>query len=157
MCIKERNRVLSEVNKEIIQIRYLKGDIEKISILDNGDWIDLRAAENVEMRAGEHKLIPLGVAMKLPDGYEAHLLPRSSTFKRYGILMANSMGIIDNSYCGDDDQWMFSAYATKDTVIPKNDRICQFRIVEKQPAIIFQEVDHLSDVNRGGFGSTGKN
>lgn len=139
-----------------IQIKYFDKDIEKIHPIDKGDWIDLRAAETVEMKAGEFKLIPLGVGMILPDGYEANIVPRSSTFKNFGITQTNHMGVIDNSYCGDNDQWMFPALAMRDTVIHKNDRICQFRINEKQPRISFVETEHLKDNDRGGFGSTGR-
>ena len=142
---------------QTIQIRYLSDKIDKLCYIDGkSDWIDLRAAETVELKAGEYKLIPLGVAMKLPAGYEAHVVPRSSTFKNYGIIQANSMGIIDESYCGSGDQWHFSAYATRDTVVNANDRICQFRIMEHQPAILFDEREELEAVDRGGFGSTGK-
>ncbi len=139
-----------------IQIKYFTNEIDKIQKIDKGDWIDLRAAETVEMEAGEFRLIPLGVGMILPKGYEAHIVPRSSTFKSFGIIQTNHCGIIDESYCGDNDQWMFPAYALRETIIHKNDRICQFRIVEKQPEIKFDEVDHLKEGNRGGFGSTGK-
>lgn len=127
----------------------------QIKPMPNGDHIDLCAAERVEMKAGEFKIIPLGVAMQLPEGYEAHVLPRSSTFKRWGILMTNSMGIIDNSYCGDNDIWGFPALAMRDTVIEAGDRIAQFRIVKKMPPVQFQLVDKLGNEDRGGFGSTG--
>lgn len=140
---------------ENIKIRYLR-DIDKIERLDNGDWIDLRAAETVSMAAGEYLMIPLGVAMELPEGYEALVAPRSSTFKRLGVILANSIGIIDESYKGDNDEWHFPAYAVKDTIIQKNERICQFRIIEHQPMIHLQEVDHLGNDDRGGFGSTGR-
>ena len=130
--------------------------MEKIGKIEAGDWVDLRAAETVEMTAGEHRLISLGVSMKLPDGYEAHVAPRSSTFKNWGILMTNSVGVIDNSYSGTKDIWKFSAYATRDTRIEVNDRICQFRIIEKMPSITFEEVESLDDKDRGGFGSTGR-
>ncbi len=120
-----------------------------------GDWIDLRAAEGVTMKAGEFAMISLGVGMKLPDGYEAHVLPRSSTFIKYGIILTNSMGIIDNSYSGNEDCWRFPAYALRDTHIPKGDRIAQFRIMYRQPEIDILEVDHLDEISRGGFGSTG--
>lgn len=122
---------------------------------ENGDWIDLRAAENVVMKQGELRNISLGVSMELPYGYEAHILPRSSTFKNFGIILANGMGIIDNSYCGTDDIWGFPALAMRDTEISFGDRIAQFRIVEKQAKPIFEVVDSLSGKNRGGFGSTG--
>lgn len=141
---------------KIIKIKYLV-DIEPISAAHSGEWIDLRCAEDVEMKAGEFKLIPLGIAIQLPDGYEAIMAPRSSTFKKFGIIMTNSIGVIDNSYSGDTDQWMMSAYALRDTVIHKNDRICQFRIQEINPAIHFLEVDTLGNVARGGIGSTGVN
>lgn len=142
---------------ETIQIRYLSDKIDKLCYIGGkSDWIDLRAAETVELKAGEYKLIPLGVAMKLPAGYEAHVVPRSSTFKNYGVIQTNSMGIIDESYCGSNDQWHFSAYATRDTVIHVNDRICQFRIFTHQPKIEFEVCEELENTDRGGFGSTGK-
>ena len=140
---------------ETIQIKYFVKDIEKVSKIDKGDWIDLRAAETVEMKAGEFRLIPLGVGMILPEGYEAHLAPRSSTYKNFVIIQTNSVAVIDESYCGDNDQWRYPAYALRDTVINKNDRICQFRIMKKQPEIEFIEVGALKDTDRGGFGSTG--
>ena len=140
-----------------IKILYHNPDLERIKIIPNGDWIDLRAAEHVELHAGEHKLISLGVSMKLPDGYEAHVAPRSSSFKKWGFLQTNSIGIIDNSYSSSEDIWMLSVYATRDAVIEVNDRICQFRIVKKQPQIMFTEVDRLDGPVRGGFGSTGSN
>ena len=124
-------------------------------VIEKGDWIDLRAAERVVMVAGDYRLISLGVSMQLPEGYEAHVEPRSSIFQKWGIIMANEMGIIDNSYCGDDDIWHFPALAMRDTIIEKGDRIAQFRIVEKQPPIKFVQVESLGNENRGGFGSTG--
>lgn len=139
-----------------IRIKYHNDELNKIGKIEAGDWVDLRAAETVEMKAGEHRLISLGVSMKLPQGYEAHVAPRSSTFKNWGILMTNSVGVIDNSYSGTNDIWKFSAYATRDTKIEINDRICQFRIIEKMPPVEFEEADSLDDVDRGGFGSTGK-
>lgn len=143
---------------ETIKIKYFTEEIDKLTYIDGkSDWIDLRASETVELKAGEFKLIPLGVAMELPAGYEAHVVPRSSTFKNYGVLQVNSCGIIDGSYCGDEDMWRMPVYATRDTVVRKNDRICQFRIVENQPKIEFQQVASLKNENRGGFGSTGKN
>lgn len=138
-----------------IKIKY-HNDILPIDMFDNGDWIDLRAAEDVEMETGDFRLISLGVSMKLPEGYEAHVVPRSSTYKHWGIIQANHMGVIDNSYCGDNDIWKFPAIAIRDTKIYKNDRICQFRIVRKQPEFEFEEVHHLSDVDRGGFGTSGR-
>jgi len=142
---------------ETIKIKYHTNEIDKIKEIAIGDWIDLRAAETVAMNTGDFKLISLGVSMKLPEGYEAHVVPRSSTFKKWGILQTNSMGIIDNSYSGTNDIWRFPALAMRDTVINKNDRICQFRIVKRQPTIEFEEVDTLDSVDRGGFGSTGAN
>lgn len=138
-----------------IKVKYFDKEIDKLEKINKGDWIDLRSAENVEMKAGEFKLIKLGVGMKLPDGYEAHIVPRSSTFKNFGIIQTNHQAVIDNSYCGDEDQWRYPVYALRDTVINKNDRICQFRIMEIQPKIVFEEVEHLDDVSRGGMGSTG--
>ena len=140
-----------------IKIKYLTDKIEKIrNIEGKSDWFDLRAAEDVTLKAGEFKLIPLGVAMQLPDGYEAHMVPRSSTFKHFGIIQTNHCGVIDNSYCGDNDQWFMPAYALKDTEIKVNERICQFRIVEKQPMVQFVETETLGNPDRGGIGSTGK-
>ena len=140
-----------------IEIRYLSDRIERLCYIDGkSDWIDRRAAEEIEMKAGEFRLIPLGVAMRLPSGYEAHIVPRSSTFKNFGILQTNHMGVIDESYCGSNDQWFFPALAIRDTVIHVNDRICQFRIMEHQPRITFVENDLLDNRDRGGFGSTGK-
>ena len=142
---------------ENIRIKYFTDRIDKLEYIDGkSDWIDLRASETVELKAGEFKLIPLGVAMELPKGYEAHVVPRSSTFKNYGLLQVNSCGIIDGSYCGDEDMWWMPVYATRDTVVNLNDRICQFRIMEHQPALTFEQVDHLEGADRGGFGSTGK-
>ena len=142
---------------ENIRIKYFTDKIDRLEYIDGkSDWIDLRASKTVELKAGEFKLIPLGVAMQLPKGYEAHVVPRSSTFKNYGLLQVNSCGIIDGSYCGDDDMWRMPVYATRDIVVNINDRICQFRIVENQPQIVFEEVTSLGNANRGGFGSTGK-
>lgn len=140
---------------ETIRIRYFTEEIYKIEKLAQGDWIDLRAAAKVEMKAGTFCLIPLGVAMQLPKGYEAHIVPRSSTFKNFGIIQTNHQAVIDESYCGDGDQWFYPAYALRDTVININDRICQFRIMEKQPEINFEEVEQLGNKDRGGIGSTG--
>lgn len=141
---------------EIIKIKYFDNEIDKIEKFVYGDLIDLRAAETVEMRKGEFKLIPLGIGMKLPDGYKANVYPRSSTYKNFGIILANSVGQIDNSFSGNDDQWMFPAIALRDTVIHKNERICQFEIQKIQPDIKFVEVDKLDEQSRGGIGSTGK-
>lgn len=141
-----------------IKIKYFTDQIEKLRYMDGkSDWIDLRAAEDVTLKAGTFALIPLGIAMELPKGYEAHVVPRSSTFKNFGIIQTNHMGVIDESYCGDHDQWFFPAYAIRDTEIHVNDRICQFRIMEHQPGFAFEEVTQLGHDDRGGHGSTGKN
>lgn len=143
---------------ETIRIRYFSDAIEKLTYIDGkSDWIDLRASEEISLKAGDFALIPLGVAMELPSGYEAHLVPRSSTFKTWGLIQTNSMGVIDCSYSGDNDMWRMPVYATRDTVVHVNDRIAQFRIMENQPKIVFDEVEHLENTDRGGFGSTGKN
>ncbi|MFR8170668.1 MAG: dUTP diphosphatase [Marvinbryantia sp.] len=142
---------------EKIQIKYFTDKIEPLTYVDGkSDWIDLRAAEEIVLKAGEFKLIPLGVAMRLPKGYEAHVVPRSSTFKNYGIIQTNHFGVIDETYSGDNDQWFMPVYAVRDTQIHVNDRICQFRIMEHQPTIVFEQVEKLDSTDRGGFGSTGK-
>ena len=138
-----------------IKIKYFTDQIDKLTKITQGDWIDLRSAETIALKAGDFKLIPLGVAMQLPAGYEAHIAPRSSSFKNWGILQTNSIGIIDNSYCGDNYQWLMPVYATRDTIINQNDRICQFRIVKNQEPIEFITVEHLDNSDRGGYGSTG--
>ena len=152
----ERRMLLRMRTNQIIKIKYFT-DIEKIQRIRQGDWIDLRAAEDVFLKKGEFKLIPLGVAMQLPEGYEAHIVPRSSTFKNFGIIQTNHQAVIDESYCGDNDQWFYPALAMRDTEIKKNDRICQFRIMKKQPEVEFIEVSNLNNTDRGGFGSTGRN
>ena len=138
-----------------VYIKYFDDELVRIEKIAKGDWIDLRAAEDIEFKAGEFKVIRLGVGMILPDGYEAHVAPRSSTYKNFGIIQTNSIGIIDNSYCGEQDEWKMAAYALRDTVIHKNDRICQFRIMEIQPQINFVTVETLGNEDRGGHGSTG--
>lgn len=135
-------------------MKYL-ADIEPIEVIDGGDWVDLRSAEDMELKTGEFKLIPLGVAIQLPKGYEALVVPRSSTYKKYKIIQTNSMGVIDEAYCGDGDQWYMPVLAVEDTVIHKNDRICQFRIIEHQPSCSLRAVDVLGNSDRHGFGSTG--
>lgn len=130
--------------------------LEKISKIEIGDWIDLRASRTVKMKPGEFYLIQLGVSIKLPEGYEAHIVPRSSTYKRWQIIQTNHVGIIDNSYSGDNDIWQIPVLSLGNATIHKNDRICQFRIVKKMPEIAIKEVDHLDGPNRGGFGSTGE-
>lgn len=140
-----------------IKIKYFTDfpEEEKIKKITKGDWIDLRAAEDVTLKAGEFKCFKLGVGMILPEGYEAHIVPRSSTFKTWGIIQTNHMGVVDNSYSGDEDEWRFPAYAVVNTKIKKGDRICQFRIMERMPEVSFVEVEHLNEMSRGGFGSTG--
>ena len=143
------------MSETTIKVRY-HANIYPLEKTEVGDWIDLRVAEDVEMKAGEYKLIPLGVSMQLPPGYEALVIPRSSTFKHWGILQTNSCGLIDNSYCGDDDIWYFPALATRDVLIEKNSRICQFRIQKKMKNVNFETVNTLNNVNRGGLGHSGK-
>lgn len=138
-----------------IRIKYLR-DIDPVERISKGDWIDLRAGVDVSLKAGEFAMIPLGVAMELPEGYEAIIAPRSSTFKRYGVILANSIGVMDETYKGDNDEWHFLAYAVRDTVIPKNERICQFRIWTHQPELCFDAVEMLGNPDRGGIGSTGR-
>lgn len=138
-----------------IEIKYHNKDIDKIKPAYVGEWIDLRAGETVQLKAGEFRLISLGVSMKLPEGYEANIVPRSSTFKNYGILQTNHFAVIDNTYSGDDDIWKYPVLAIRDCIIYENERICQFRINKCNPSIEFEEVEHLNAPNRGGFGSTG--
>jgi len=143
-----------------IKVKYFEDDLKRLENIESkSDWIDVRSAnkEDIIMKAGDFKVIPLGFAMELPEGYEAHIIPRSSTFKNFSIIQTNSQGLIDNSYKGDNDQWFYPAYALKDTSIHFNDRIGQFRIEKKQPVIIFEEVKVLKSKDRGGIGSTGIN
>lgn len=152
-----------------IRIKYFEG-AKKLKKISNGDWIDLYANKDMFIPEGTRAMIPLGVAMELPEGYEAHLAPRSSTFKTWGIIQTNSVGVVDHSYMGDNDQWHMPVYCMfgKDklcdddgvtishgTYIHRGDKIAQFRIMEVQPTIEFEEVDHLGNEDRGGFGSTG--
>lgn len=139
-----------------IRVKYFVNGMAPLEKISVGDWIDLRAGETVSIKKGDYYLIRLGVGMILPEGYEALVLPRSSTPYKFGIMVANSMGVIDNSYCGDADEWKFPAIAIRDTVIHKGDRIAQFRIVENQPKLIFETVSNLKAKSRGGIGSTGK-
>lgn len=148
--------LLSITSEAKIKVKYFDPTITPLNKISVGDWIDLRSAETVELKAGEYKAIPLGVGMILPDEYEAHVLPRSSTFKNYGVICPNSMGVIDNTYSGDGDEWHFLVYAMRDTKIIKNDRICQFRIVRNQPRLSIKFVEKLRKISRGGIGSTGK-
>ena len=141
---------------EKLKIRYISKEIEKLRYIDGvSDWIDLRCAEEVELKQGEWRLIRLGIAVELPKGYEAHIVPRSSTFRNFGIIQTNHMGVVDHSYCGDEDEWKYPVLAMRDTVIHVNDRICQFRIMKNQPKLVFEEVEHLGGESRGGFGTTG--
>lgn len=142
---------------EELKVKYFTDAIDELCYVEGkSDWIDLRAAEEVTLRAGEFRLIPLGVAIALPEGYEALVAPRSSTFKNYGLLQANSVGVVDCTYRGDNDQWFWPAYATRDVTVEQNARICQFRILRNQPALQFTRVDRLEAPDRGGFGSTGR-
>lgn len=144
------------MERETIKIKYHSNEIEKLTYIDGkSDWIDLRSAEHVELKKGDFRLIKLGVSMQLPAGYEALIVPRSSTYKNFGIIQTNHMGVVDESYCGDNDQWMMPVLAVRDTEINVNDRICQFRIQKHQPQIMFEEVTQLTGDSRGGFGSTG--
>lgn len=138
-----------------IKIKYFTNEIDKIKKISQGDWIDLRSAISCSLKTGEFKLIPLGVAMELPEGYEAHIVPRSSTFKNFGVIQTNHYGIVDESYKGDNDQWFFPVYTLRDTKININDRICQFKIEKKMPEIEFEEVEYLGNKDRGGHGTTG--
>lgn len=139
-----------------IRVKYFNKELKPLEfVAGKSDWVDLRAAKDVKLKAGEFALIPLGIAMELPEGYEAHIVPRSSTFKNFGIIQTNSQGVVDNSYCGNNDEWFFPAYALRDTEIHFNDRICQFRIVKKQPKLQFIPVEKLDNEDRGGHGSTG--
>lgn len=144
---------------EKIKIKYFDNEIDKLSYIggDKSNWIDLRSAETVHLRKGEFHLVNLGVGMELPDGYEAHIVPRSSTYKNFKVIQTNHMGVVDHSYCGDNDVWMMPVIAMEDTTINKNDRICQFRIEKIQPEIQFVETEHLDNIDRGGIGSTGVN
>ena len=142
---------------ETIRIKYFSDAVPPLCQVDGkSDWIDLYAAETVTLRAGESALIPLGVAMALPEGYEAHVAPRSSTFKTYGLLQSNGVGVVDWSYRGDEDQWKMPVYATRDVTVEAGSRICPFRIVRNQPPISFEVCEHLDGPSRGGFGSTGR-
>ena len=153
----EMREMRENASTKKIKIKYFDNELQRIEKIDKGDWIDLRAAEDVVMDKGDFKLISLGIAMKLPEGYEAHIVPRSSTFKNFGIIQTNHQAVIDESYCGDEDVWKFPALAMRHTVIHKGDRICQFRIMKKMPPVSFEEVDKLETTSRGGFGSTGVN
>lgn len=153
--IKHNEALIAETFPEslAVKIKYFVQDLEPVVF--KGDWCDLRAAEDVDLKAGEYRLIRLGVGMILPEGYEARIAPRSSTFDNFGVIQTNSVGIIDNKYCGDGDEWRFPAVALRDTHISKGDRICQFRLVRNQPPLAFEVVEKLGEIDRGGLGSTG--
>lgn len=153
------NKNINKIDNKInIDVMYHNPDLIPINLLEKGDWIDLRAAKEYKLFSGEFYLIDLGISIKLPEGYEAHIVPRSSSFKNWGIIQTNGIGIIDNSYCGENDVWMMPVLATKGADIHVNDRVCQFRIVKKMPNnISINTVEHLDTQNRGGFGSTGTN
>lgn len=140
-----------------IRIKYHNPNIAHAEQVEGSDWIDLRAAETVELKPFEYKVISLGVSMSLPTGYEAHLAPRSSTYEKFGIIQSNSIGVIDNTFRGDDDIWGFPAIALRHTVIHEGDRICQFRIMKKMERVKLKPVESMNNKSRGGFGSTGTN
>nr|DAW09243.1 MAG TPA: dUTPase [Caudoviricetes sp.] len=144
------------LHKKKVKIKYHDDEVSPIKNISVGDWIDLASNTEVKYKKGDTVVIDLGVAMELPHGFEAHLLPRSSTFQNTGLILTNSMGIIDNSYCGDNDYWCAKFYATRDGEIEKGQRLLQFRIVENQPTVLFSKVMHLGNADRGGYGSTGK-
>lgn len=155
----------------------IMGDAKMPEIIGIGDWIDLRADETVEFKSPritdktvvfDNKMIPLGVAMKLPEGFEAIIAPRSSTFKKKRLIQTNSIGVIDETYCGDTDEWKLPVVALEKSAVIKGDRICQFRIQLSQKATFLQKlkwlfsssielvkVDSLDSESRGGFGTTG--
>lgn len=157
IVIKTENVVIDKSQSLEIKVKYFDDKFESLESIEKGDWVDLRAAEDIALEKGDFALVPLGIAMEIPKGYEAHLVPRSSTFKKWGIIQTNSIGIIDNSYSGDNDQWMMPVLAMRNTYIAKGDRICQFRVMENQPKLSFLRVDKLEGPDRGGFGSTGTN
>ena len=151
------NKIRGREKMPRIRVKYFNDRIKRLAYVDGkSDWIDLSAAADVVIKAGDFDLCPLGVSMDRPKGYEAHVVPRSSTYKNFGIIQTNHMGVIDESYCGDQDQWYFPAYALRDTEIKEGERICQFRIMEHQPLIVFEEAESLGNKDRGGIGSTGR-
>ena len=143
--------------EEKIKIKYHVKELEKLRYIDGkSDWIDLRVAEEVKMKAGEFRLISMGISVELPKGYEMWILPRSSAFKNFGVIQTNAMGVVDDSFCGDNDIIHMPILAMRDTEMHINDRIGQFRIAKHQAEIHFVEVEHLNHADRGGFGTTGK-
>lgn len=140
-----------------LKIKYHVKELEKLRFIDGkSDWIDLRVAENVSMKQGEYRLISMGISVEIPKGYEMLIVPRSSAYKNFGILQTNAMGVVDESFCGDNDIIHMPILAMRDTEIHINDRIGQFRLMPHQPEVHFIEVDHLDNEDRGGFGTTGK-
>lgn len=159
------------MSEKEIKIKYFNKDLNlKLKKIEIGDWIDLRV-DNISINYNKIEwneineigydrfdvvLIQTGVAIQLPKGYEAHVVPRSSTFKKFGLIQLNSVGVIDEAYCGDGDQWFIPMYCLESNMnIKRFDRVAQFRIVEKMPNIQFKEVNYLANSDRGGFGSTG--
>lgn len=140
---------------QTIKVKYHSENSKPIQQAHPGEWCDLRTAEDVEIRAGERKMINLGVSIQVPEGYEAIMAPRSSTFKNFGIMQTNHIGVIDEKYCGNDDIWHFPAYATRDIKIEAGTRIAQFRIQKNQGELKVIEVEDMESENRGGLGSTG--
>lgn len=151
-----------------IRIKYFE-ESTKLKKIAKGNWIDVYANKDVFVKVNERAMIPLGFALELPRGWEAHLAPRSSTFKTWGIIQTNSVGVVDDTYIGDNDQWHMPVYCLegkgtelidgeeiKGTWIRKGDKIAQFRIMEVMPEIEFDEVESFGNSDRGGFGSTGK-
>lgn len=173
-----------------IKVLRLNKSIQLPKVISKGDWIDLRLSHAAALKAPyaetlkrkkndndvnrirtvvfNYQLLSLGVAIQLPKGFEAIVVPRSSLFNKYGVIQTNSFGVIDNTYCGNNDEWKFPALSTRNITIPADERICQFRIQLSQKATIWQkikwlfsnnikivEVDNLSNNNRDGFGSTG--
>ena len=144
------------MKEKTIRVKYHSDKIDRLAYVGGkSDWVDLRSAEEVVMKKGESRLVDLGISVQLPEGYEMIIAARSSTFRRYGLIQTNAIGVIDESYCGDDDHLLWSCYATRDTQIHVNDRICQFRIIEHQPHLLFEETQTLGNPSRGGYGSTG--
>lgn len=144
-----------------IRVKYFdkdlySGDSSLQRVGGKSDWVDLRSRVDLAMKRGDFAIIPLGVAIELPHGYEALLAPRSSTFKRWGVIQTNSVGVIDETYCGDNDEWGLPVFAMIDTEIHKGDRLCQFRLIEHQPAFEVEVVEKLNNADRNGFGSTGE-
>lgn len=153
-----------------IRIKYFEG-ATRLQKIKKGNWIDVYANKDVFVKVGERAMIPLGFAMELPEGWEAHIAPRSSTFKTWGIIQTNSVGVVDDTYIGDNDQWHMPVYclqgkhieknlselldASEGTWIRKGDKIGQFRIMEVMPEIEFEEVESFGNDDRGGFGTTG--